>query len=219
MRCIIVGGSRGIGRAIAARLSAQGHAVASMSRADQNLDLGWPDAKIHEAMDAEVGKLGGLDWLVLSGGMGAYLGMFEADSERVGKLMQTNFLGPLQVYRRALPALLKTKGKVLWIGSTVVTHGARGLAVYAATKATVDGFVRSEARGLARHGVAMNVLSPGWIATEMTAEIKPEIRQGIIRSIPLRRMGEAEEVAEMAVGILETSHFLTGSVIEMTGGA
>lgn len=220
LRVIVVGGTKGIGEATVARLRKDGAAVIPMARSNGSLDLAWDDGRISAAVHEAVGLLGGgLDRLVLSGGMGAYVSTLEMDSARVDELWRTNFGGPVQVYRAALRSLLRARGKVLWIGSTVATHGARGLSAYAATKAAVDGFVRSEARTLAKHHVAMNVLSPGWVETPMTAEIKPEIREAIVRSIPMRRMAYAAEIAEVAVGMLAWPHWCTGGVHEVTGGA
>jgi 3-oxoacyl-[acyl-carrier protein] reductase len=71
---------------------------------------------------------------------------------------------------------------------------------------------------VAGHGIAINVLSPGWVDTEMTAEIKPELRTRIVSAIPTKRMGTAEEIAEFAVAILAQSNFLTGEILSMAGG-
>jgi len=185
----------------------------------QELDLGWEEVPVREAVKKAIDKLGGIDWLVVSSGLGAYLGPFEMDRKRMRELMQINFHGPVEVYLAARKYLAKSQGKVLFVSSTVATRGARGMSGYAATKGALNSFLLSEVRSAVKLGITMNVLSPGWVDTEMTQEIKEEIKQVIVKSIPIRRMAAPEEVADFAIKILETPPFLTGQILEMSGGA
>lgn len=220
MRVVLVGGSKGIGKAILERLEKDGHTVVSLSRSSSPvLDLTAPQAHIHEAIDAAIEQLGGVDALVVSAGQGAYLAPWQDTIERREHLMRVNFHGPVECYRAALRELLRSRGHVLFVGSTVASRGAKGLAAYAATKGGMEAYVRSEARGLARHGVSMNVVAPGWVETEMTAQLERPLRAAILRSLPLRRMLLPEEVAEFIVRVLGATHAVSGQVLEVSGAA
>lgn len=219
MKVILVGGAKGIGHAIYTRLS-KDHCVVRLSRStDPSLDLRWESDLIDDRIGDIVECLDGVDWLVVSAGMGAYTWPHMENRDVRELMMAINYHGPVDCFLASRRALMKSRGKVLFIGSTVATRGAKGLQHYAATKGALDAYVRSAARGLAKHGVAMNVLSPGWVDTPMTAEIEPKLREAIIKSIPLRRMIRPEEVAEFAARILESPHALTGQILEMSGGA
>jgi NAD(P)-dependent dehydrogenase (short-subunit alcohol dehydrogenase family) len=211
---------KGIGLAIRERLEKDGHTVVSLSRSSTPmLDLAAPAAEIRAACDAAIEALGGVDALVVSAGQGAYLEPWRETLERREHLMRVNFHGPVECYHACLRELLRSRGRVLFIGSTVATRGAKGLAAYAASKGGLDAYVRSEARRLARHFVSMNVVSPGWVETEMTAQIARPLRAAILRSLPLRRMLEPGEVADFAVRVLGTLQGLTGQVLEISGAA
>ncbi len=218
MKIIIVGASKGIGSAIAQRSAAAGHEVLSLSRStDPPLDLTWSQEQITETVRVQVSN--GLDALVISGGMGAYLNPV-APEEKIEELLRTNFVGPVLVYQAALKSLIKSSGSVLFLSSTVSRRpGASGLSVYAATKGAIESYVVSEARRVARKGVRMNVLSPGWVESPMTDEIDPALKERIIKAIPLKRMGSPEEIAQVALDIIEGPEFLTGSIVEIGGGA
>lgn len=228
MKAIVIGGSKGIGLAISEKLLLEKHTVIVMSRKPprvpeiwRKLDLAGGEPQIQSAIDWAISALEGLDWLILSGGMGAYLGPTELTLERLERMYRTNVIGPILVYRFALRALLRSESaRVLFIGSTVSRKpGATGLSAYAGSKAALEGFVTSEAKSCARHGIAMNLLSPGWVETPMTEDLKPSKRESILKAIPVRRMGRADEVADFAYSILTASGFLAGSVLEMSGGA
>ena len=151
--------------------------------------------------------------------MGAYLNPV-APEEKIEELLHTNFVGPVLVYQAALKSLIKSSGSVLFLSSTVSRRpGASGLSVYAATKGAIESYVVSEARRVARKGVRMNVLSPGWVESPMTDEIDPALKERIIKAIPLKRMGSPEEIAQVALDIIEGPEFLTGSIVEIGGGA
>ena len=220
MRAIVVGGTKGIGKAITERLRKDDHEVVTLARENAHLrfDLSWTEEQIHTACMIAADALDGVDWLVLSAGMGAYIPTVGMTSERVQEMFRVNVFGPIQVYRSLLRPLMKSRGKVLFITSTVASRGAKGLSVYGATKGAINAFVRSEARGLAKHGVGMNALAPGWVDTDMTAEIAPRLREAIVNSIPSRRMAFPEEVAAAAVAILEMPHYATASVYDIAGG-
>lgn len=219
-RTIVIGASRGIGAAITKELEASGHVVIGMSRKTiPSLDLDAPQQVIERSMREAIETLGGLDNLVISGGMGAYLNPI-ASEKSIEELIHTNLIGPILAYQAALKALMQSKGSVLFLSSTCSGRpGASGLSVYASTKGGIESYVISEARRVARKGVRMNVLQPGWVESPMTEEIAPKLRERIIKAIPLKRMGTPEEMAHVAADIIEGPEFLTGSIIRVGGGA
>ena len=220
-RVVVVGGTKGIGKAIADGAAKIGCSVIRLARRDSDvsLDLGWRENRIADAIERAAEIRAGIDWLVLSAGMGAYVSPLEMTEQRILKMFRTNTIGPILVYRAALRHLICSRGRVLFISSTVGDRGARGLSLYGASKSAIHGFVRSEARGLASHGVAMNALAPGWVNTDMTDRIEPGLKEAIVKSIPMRRMAEPDEIASFALSILSAPHFLTGQILEMSGGA
>lgn len=220
MKTIVLGGTSGIGAAIYSELTKQGHEVIKLSRTTEPpLDLRASQDAIRDAITRAVDTLGGLDALVVAGGMGSYENPI-ATEEKILQLARTNFIGPVMAYQACLKTFLKQgHGKVLFVSSTVVRKpGASGLSVYAGTKAAIDSYAINEARRVAKRGISINVLSPGWVESPMTEEIKPELKERILKSMPVRRMGTPEEVATFAVAILNQSDFLTGSILEISGG-
>jgi 3-oxoacyl-[acyl-carrier protein] reductase len=216
---VVIGHSRGIGEAISTALWDRGWDIVGLSRhSDPALDLSWPEERIRSTIEENVGE-SPLDGLVLSGGMGAYLAPWQMTESRIHEIFATNLFGPIAVYRALLKPLMKARGRVLWIGSTAARKpGATGLSVYAASKGAVESFVYSESRRLAPAGIAMNVLATGWVETDMTKDLKPDLREKILKAIPCGRMASPEEIASFAASIIESPSWLTGEVLHMAGG-
>jgi NAD(P)-dependent dehydrogenase (short-subunit alcohol dehydrogenase family) len=222
MKVLIIGGTKGIGMEIAYLLG-KTDTVLSMARNPvmhraMKLDLAWPEHDISIAVRHAIDELEGVDWLVCSAGMGAFYAPFQETEESVLKLLQTNFVGTQQVIKICLKDLMKSRGKILCIGSSTVDQPSHGLAAYKASKAALQYWATQRASELAKHHVALNVLSVGWVDTPMTATLKPELREKIIRRIPIGRMAWPQEIAVVADHILRMPHYMTGAVIPMTGG-
>ena len=215
MRTIVIGGQPGsIGGAIAAELSCRDHRVLKLSRgASHRLDLNWAEDEIGMAMRSAVDYLDGLDALVVCSGMGAAHGPGEADEDVVEAMFRVNCMGPLLAYWAVQQDLLRSHGQVLFLGSTMAQHGARGFGLYGGCKAFIEGFVRSEAKTWKR--LRLNVLAPGWVETNMTADLKPELRAAAEEWMPMGRFLQPHEVANRALEILESGE--TGRVIEYLG--
>lgn len=220
-RVLVIGGTKGIGLATKKALLAAGHQVLALSRqTEPPLDLMWTQERITDVVRQEIENLGGLDALVVSAGMGAYLNPIAAEQE-ILDLTRTNFVGPVLCYQAALPSLIRSRGKAIFISSTASRKPGSGpLSVYGATKAAVNSYVSSESRRSIKRGVALCAVSPGWVETPMVREMKTELRDATTRAIPARRYGQPEEIALFVRDLLNQSNWvIAGSTYECSGGA
>jgi len=236
---LVTGASRGIGRAIAARLAREGAAVAvgyatQVAAAEETVqaitaaggsafavgfDVASADA-VAEGMEAAVAKLGRLDILVNNAGVavdGLVLRYKEADWQRV---LDVNLTGVFLCTKAALRTMVRARyGRIVSVTSVVAQMGNAGQAAYAASKAGVVGFTRSIAREVAARGITANAVAPGFIDTEMTASLTDPQRSAYTTLIPAGRLGGAEEVAA-AVACLASPEagYVTGHVLDVNGG-
>lgn len=238
---LVTGGSRGIGRAIATTLAARGAAVAVnyASREDaarevcdaiaaaggKAISVGF-DVSDAVAVDAGINRvadeLGGLDILVNNAGVSIDALLMRAKEEDFDRIVAINQKGAFLCSKAAVRSLLraKSRGRIINVSSVVGEQGNAGQAMYAASKAGVIGLTKSLARELASRGVTANVVTPGFIETDMTdAALKGDAREGLLAQIPLRRIGLPSEVAE-AVAFLASpaAGYITGHVLRVNGG-
>jgi 3-oxoacyl-[acyl-carrier protein] reductase len=233
---LVTGASRGIGRAIAATLAAQGLRVigtatteagaqvvgqALAAQGGQGLALDVNDAAAVEAViDHIVKTQGGLHVLVNNAGItrdGLAMRMKDADWDAV---LDTNLKAVFRLSRAAMRPMMKQRfGRIINITSVVGASGNAGQANYAAAKAGVAGMTRALARELGSRQITVNCIAPGFIATDMT-EVLPEAqRAALLAQIPLGRLGTPEEVAH-AVAFLASplAGYITGTEIHVNGG-
>jgi 3-oxoacyl-[acyl-carrier protein] reductase len=235
----VTGGSRGVGAAVCRRLAAVGdrvfcifrsHSVAAgdlkaeLEKAGLGLDLLKTDVTDPVAVEAAVARVnseaGCVDILVnVAGGVDDRL-LLRAGAEKVRETLDLNLASALTVCRAALPSMLRSKwGRIVNISSVVASMGNAGQSVYGAAKAGLEGFSRSLAREVGSRGVTVNCVAPGFIETEMTSGLEPELRQKALAATALGRSGSADEVAE-AVAFLcsDGAGYITGTVLHVNGG-
>lgn len=236
---VITGAGRGIGKAIAERYAAEGARVAIVSRTEANakaaaeaINAKYADAAKAYAVDVasaagtlEVGKqivadFGGVDILVNNAGItrdGLVLRMGEEDWDGV---MDANLKGAFNMLKAVQRQILKSKcGRIINISSVIGLIGNAGQANYAASKAGLIGLSKSLAREFAGRGVTVNAIAPGFIVTDMTDELNEQQKEGILKSIPLGRFGEAEDIANAATFLAsDEGRYITGQVLTVDGG-
>ncbi len=236
---LITGGSRGIGRAIALALAAEGADIAVIYNGGEAAALAvcqeaaqWggkavayacnvadPD-QVPLVVSAILTEFGGVDILVNNAGItrdGLLAGMSEEDFARV---MDVNLGGAFHFTKSLYGQFLKKRsGRIINISSVSGMMGNAGQANYAASKAGLIGFTKSVAKELAGRGITCNAVAPGFIQTEMTGALPPEKQEAIRQQIPLRRFGTPEDVARTVVFLAgETGAYITGEVIRVDGG-
>jgi NAD(P)-dependent dehydrogenase (short-subunit alcohol dehydrogenase family) len=222
VRTWVTGGSSGIGWETAALLARYGHGVLCFSRrglAPQKTRGVIVDQGSME-LERQLGEIlaahGAPDAAVLSAGMGAFVGVHETTRERLEELFAVNAIGPLVIAARLVAELRHRKrpGRVLLITSTCATQGGHALGCYAASKAAVEAWVRCEGPHQRRKGVDVLAVSPGWIETEMTARLRPEIRRAAEARSPEGRFASVGEAAEFVVRVLlDAESFPGGSIV------
>jgi 3-oxoacyl-[acyl-carrier protein] reductase len=224
---LVTGGNRGIGLAIAQAFAADGDRVAVTHRGSgaaaglfgvqcDVTDAGEVDAAF-TAVEAEHGPV---EVLVANAGMTDDTLLMRMTEDSFTKVIDANLTGAYRVAKRATPGMLKAKrGRMIFISSVVAFLGSPGQANYAASKAGLLGLSRSIARELGSRNITANVIAPGFIETDMTAELSDTRKNEILGSVPLKRYGSAAEVAA-AVQFLASdgAAYVTGAVLPIDGG-
>ncbi|MEV5156454.1 SDR family oxidoreductase [Streptomyces werraensis] len=232
---LVTGGSRGIGAGITRELVARGRNVAcgfaNSREAAEKLRADAPENVLlvrydlndemtaDSAVAATLDRWGRLDTLIVNAGHWDGGRLSEMDPARWWRVIEANLGGMAALTRAALPALVRSGDPAIVLVSSIVgLIGHAGDTAYASAKAAMVGFARSLAKEMARDGVRVNVLAPGFVETGMTARVSPEARERIARSGILRRFGTVEEIARAAVFLSEDATYCTGSVLTADGG-
>ena len=236
---LVTGASRGIGRAIAIRLASEGAKVAINFAGNQKaaeevkgeIEKNGGEAilvKANVADSAAVDEMfakvieafGTVDILVNNAGItrdGLLIRMKDEDFDAV---IDTNLKGVFYCTKAAAKIMMKKRsGRIVNMSSVVGLMGNAGQTNYAAAKAGVIGFSKSAAKELASRGITVNMVAPGFIATDMTAEMKDKAKEMTLAGIPLKRMGEPEDVANAVLFLAsDNASYITGQTINVDGG-
>ena len=223
----MTGGSKGIGYCIASKFAQSGHRVAATYRSGEvpsevlGVQCDVTDPPQVEAAFAQVeSNLGAIEVVVASAGITRDTLLLRMSDEDWDQVIATNLTGAFRVARRAARPMIRARfGRIVFISSVVGQLGSAGQVNYAASKAGLLGMARSLARELGSRGVTANVVAPGFIETDMTAELGEELVKKYAEQIPLGRFGSAEDVAG-AVEFLssDAAGYITGALIPVDGG-
>ena len=223
---LVTGGNRGIGLAIAQAFAAAGDRVAVTYRKEPvegyfsvRCDVS-STADVDAAFSAVEAELGPVEVLVANAGINRDGLLMQMSEEAFTSVIDTNLGGSFRVARRAVPKMIRArKGRIIFISSVVGLSGSGGQTNYAASKAGLVGFARSLAREIGSRKVTVNVVAPGFIETDMTAQLPEARRKDVLAQIPLGRMAGASEVADAVVWLASPSAaYVTGAVIPVDGG-
>ena len=224
---LVTGGNRGIGLAIAQAFAKQGDRVAVTHRGSGAPDglfgvrCDITDAAAVDAAFTEVEKeLGPVEVLVANAGITDDTLLLRMSEEQFGRVVDTNLTGAFRCAKRASSKMLRAKwGRMIFISSVVGLSGGAGQVNYAASKAGLVGIARSITRELGSRNITANVVSPGFIATEMTEVLSDDRKAEILKQIPAGRLATADEVAAAVTFLAgDTAAYINGAVIPVDGG-
>ncbi len=236
---LITGGSRGIGRAVAVRLARDGVKLAINYKSDResaDLVVGIANKMGVEALavqadvsdssqvdimvDQIIGTLGNVDILVNNAGIIHDSLLMRMSEDVWDEVLNTNLKGSYNCTKAVLRYMVRQRwGRVINVVSVVGIEGNPGQSNYAASKAGVIAFSRSIAKEVASRNITVNSVAPGYISTEIVADLNPEFKELILSRIPQNKFGTVEDVSNM-VGYLasEEANYITGEVIRVDGG-
>jgi len=223
---LVTGGNRGIGLAIAHAFTEAGHRVAVTHRSEpvEGFVSVRCDVTSVEDVDAAFSsveeQLGPIEILVSNAGATSDQLLLSMKEDAWSGVIDANLSGAYRVARRATSKMIRARwGRMIFISSVVALTGSPGQTNYAASKAGLIGFARSLAREIGGRGVTVNVVSPGFVTTDMTAALSDARQAEILEQIPLKRMASPEEVAAVASFLAsDAAGYITGAVIPVDGG-
>jgi 3-oxoacyl-[acyl-carrier protein] reductase len=224
---LVTGGSKGIGHGIAFRLAKAGHRVAATYRSGEvpadvlgvQCDVTDP-AQVEAAFAQVESSLGAVEVLIANAGITRDTLLMRMSDEDWDSVIATNLSGAFRVARRAARPMIRGKfGRIIFLSSVVGMMGSAGQVNYAASKSGLVGMARSLARELGSRGITANVVAPGFIETDMTAELGDDLIKKYAEQIPLGRFGSVDDVAgTIEFLVSDAASYITGAVIPVDGG-
>jgi 3-oxoacyl-(acyl-carrier-protein) reductase len=223
----VTGGSKGIGHGIALRLAKAGHRVAATYRSGEvpadvlGVQCDVTDPVQVEAAFAQVeSSLGAVEVLIANAGITRDTLLMRMSDEDWDQVIATNLSGAFRVARRAARPMIRGRfGRIVFVSSVVGMMGSAGQVNYAASKSGLVGMARSLARELGSRGITANVVAPGFIETDMTAELSDDLIKKYAEQIPLGRFGSVDDVAGTIEFLAsDAASYITGAVIAVDGG-
>ena len=224
---LVTGGNRGIGRSIAERFVAEGYPVAVTARSGEGpagtltVRADVTDAAAVDAAFSEVEeKLGPVTIVVANAGVTKDTLLLRMSEDDFDSVVATNLGGAFRVVKRAAKGMLRAKwGRVILISSVVGLYGSPGQINYASSKSGLVGFARSLTRELGGRAITANVVAPGFIETDMTAELPDETQAQYKATIPAGRFSTPDEVAGVVTWLAsDNAAYISGAVIPVDGG-
>jgi 3-oxoacyl-[acyl-carrier protein] reductase len=236
---LITGGTRGIGKQIALTLANVGYNIALNYRTQndelENLKkeiesynvkclLVKGDVSKFEECEAFVNEIiaefGQIDVLVNNAGITKDMLLLRMKKEDFCQVIDTNLVGTFNVTKNVISYMMKAhSGRIINISSVVGISGNAGQTNYSASKAGIIGFTKSLAKEVASRNILVNAVAPGFIKTDMTEVLKEEVKEDIAKNIPVKRLGEAQDVANVVKFLVsDESSYITGQVINVDGG-
>lgn len=236
---LITGATRGIGKQIAITLAKQGYNIALNYR-KENEELENTKKEIEKigvqvlAVKGDVAnfedcenfvkqvieRFGQIDVLVNNAGITKDMLLMRMKKEDFEQVIDTNLVGTFNVTKNVVPYMMKARsGRIINISSVVGISGNAGQTNYSASKAGIIGFTKSLAKEIASRNILVNAVAPGFIETNMTDVLKDDVKQEIVKNIPLKRMGTTQDVANVVKFLAsDDSSYITGQVINVDGG-
>lgn len=235
----ITGATRGIGRQIAITLAKEGYDIALNYRTE-NDDLKNTKEEIESAgvkclavqgdvsdfdstekmVSQIIENYGKIDVLVNNAGITKDMLLMRMKKEDFESVIDVNLVGTFNITKNVIQYMMKQRsGRIINISSVVGISGNAGQTNYSASKAGIIGFSKSLAKEVGSRNILVNVVAPGFIETQMTEVLKDEVKEEIAKQIPLKRMGNAQDVANVVKFLAsEDSSYVTGQVIQVDGG-
>jgi len=235
---LVTGGARGIGKEIAMVFAKEG---ANIAICDVNLEEAEKTAKeiqdlgreslafkadvtdsnqVQAMVDKILDKLSKIDIHINNAGITKDNLLLRMSEEEWDKVIAVNLKGTFICTKLVSKVMLKQRsGKIVNLASIIGIMGNAGQANYAASKAGIIGLTKSAAKELASRNICVNAIAPGFIKTDMTARLSEDVQKKMLSAIPLARLGEAKDVADLALFLSsESSSYITGQVIQVDGG-
>ena len=236
---LITGATRGIGKQIALTLAKEGYNIALNYRKENeelttlkneieqnNVKCLTVQGDVSNFEDCEnivketINEFEKIDVLVNNAGITKDMLLARMKEEDFKQVIDINLVGTFNMTKNAISYMMKARqGRIINISSVVGVVGNAGQTNYSASKAGIIGFTKSLAKEVASRNILVNAVAPGFIETSMTDVLKEEVKQEIAKNIPLRRMGSAQDVANVVKFLAsEDSSYITGQVINIDGG-